>query len=249
MPAMNDNRLLAALPWAVLDHLKPDLKLVSLVLKQVLVDQGDRVDYAYFPTSGMGSLVVVLEDGESVEAASLGRTGMVGLPLVLGDGTSPFQVLIQIAGEGWRMPAEAFLRHQREHQSFHDLALRYAATTLAQTSRQAACNRCHTVQQRLGRWLLQARDLIGSNNFQITQEYIAIMLGVRRPTVSLEATRMQAAGFIRYRRGRISILDQVGLEQVACEDYRVIQADYDRLFGNDALPAPGGGMNTAPAPG
>jgi CRP-like cAMP-binding protein len=143
---------------------------------------------------------------------------------------SPFEVIIQIPGEGWQMPAEAFLRHQRENESFRDLLLRYAAATLAQTARQAACNRCHNVEQRLGRWLLQAHDLIGEDEFPLTQEFLAIMLGVRRPTVTVEAGRMQDAGLIRYRRGRITILDTSALERVSCEDYEAIQAEHERLL-------------------
>jgi CRP-like cAMP-binding protein len=229
--ALTENRLLAGLPPEVLQQLQPDVELVPLWFEQILVHQNDPVDHVYFPTSGMGSLVVRLQDGDGVEAASMGRTGMIGLPLVIGDGVSPFEVIIQISGEGWRISAAAFLRHYGQSPPLRDRVLRYAGATLAQTARQAACNRRHSVQQRLARWLLQARDLVRRNDLPLTQEFLAIMLGVRRPTVSIEAEHLQTAGLIRYRRGQVAILDAVGLEALACEDYRIIQAENDRLLG------------------
>ncbi len=229
-PEAIQNRLLAALPPEVRQLLHPDLEPLSLTLNQVLVAPGQPFPYVYFPTDGMCCLLVVMEDGRSAEVALVGSEGVVGLPLVLGREHSPHQVKCQLPNRGLRMVPDAFRRHVQASAALHELLLRYAGVQLTVSTRNTACTGLHTVEERLARWLLQARDRAGGDEFPLTHSFVAQMLAVRRATVSVIAETLQRRGLISYYRGRITILDAARLEAAACEDYRLIRDEYERLL-------------------
>jgi CRP-like cAMP-binding protein len=203
---------------------------VRLTSQDLLVPQGDPIDYVYFPERGMISLVVLMEDGRGVEAASVGFEGMAGAALALGEERSVYEITVQVEGEALRIPADGFRRLLNEDAALRDVALRYVQVQLLQASRAAACNRLHEVEERMARWLLQTHDWVWNDRFYLTQEFLAQMLGVRRATVTVAAGTLQRAGLIAYRRGEVTILDRPGLEDVACEDYGAVREAIDRLL-------------------
>jgi CRP-like cAMP-binding protein len=189
------------------------------------------MDYVYFPTTSIVSLVYTMEDGATVEMGLAGSDGVVGIALFLGGDTTPNRAVVQIAGGALRMPAQVLQEEFKRGSSLQLLLLRYTRALITQISQTAVCNRLHSVEQRLCRWLLLTHDRVKVNELQLTQEFIANMLGVRREGVTHAACHLQAAGLIQYARGRITILDRKGLEATVCECYRVVKQEFGRLLG------------------
>lgn len=225
------NKLLAAIPREEYDRLLPHLELVSLPVKQVLHEANEPIKYAYFLLSGAVSILSLMDDGEAIEAATVGNEGMIGVPLLLGTRQIPTQVLAQIPGDALRMKADVFIREVYWGCPLHTLLLRYTQTLMNQFAQTAACNRLHSVEERCCRWLLLTHDRMESDEFLLTHEFLSIMLGVRRASVSVVAAILQQAGFIRYRRGKITILNREGLESASCECYQALKQESDRLLG------------------
>lgn len=225
------NRLLAALNPAEFASLAHSLTHMDLELGQSLHRSGDRIEYVYFPETGFISALAMLSDGHPLEIGLIGAEGVAGVSVVLGATTSFSETMCQTGGAAWRMPAAdlkaAFVREP----NFRDLLLRYVELFHIQVAQTAACNGHHELGQRLARWLLGAHDRSGVAELSLTQDLIAVMLGVRRSTVSVAAAQLQKAGIIRYQHGRITIVDRTGLENAACECYEVVAGEYRRLFG------------------
>ena len=216
----NGNRLLAALPPDEYARIKPSLDAVSLKLKSVLHRAAEPIQHVYFPGGGFCSILTVLKDGGMVEVATIGREGMVGVSAVVDE---PATSTSMVQGEGaacYRMPAAAFRREMDRRGALHDLLTRYTQALVAFIMQSTACNAVHSVEQRLARWLLTARDRMASDEFPLTQEFAAMMLGAGRPTVTSVARTLQRAGLITYHRGHLTITDGRGLESASCECYR-----------------------------
>lgn len=224
------NRLLAALPTKEYERLLPYLENVSLPLKQVFYQPNEPIEYVYFLNHGVASLLTYMEDGAAVETATVGNEGMVGLPVFLETYTTPSQAIVQVPGNGVRMRADVFTTSVKQGSSLHRLMKRYTQALLSEVMYSAACNRLHSIEERCCRWLLMTRDRVESDEFPLTQEFLSQMLGVRRPSVSVVAGILQKAGLIRYSRGKITILDQEGLQDSSCECYKNIKREYDRLL-------------------
>jgi CRP-like cAMP-binding protein len=222
------NRILQALPEEDRDRLIRNMVPVSLPIKTVLFEPGEPIRAVYFPLGGVISLVTPLDDGAIVEVATVGNEGIVGVPLVPG-GSLAVRAISQVSGSSLRMEAGAFLSEVRRAGAFSDLFHQYLPALFGQIAQAAACNRLHTNEERLSRWLLMSHDRVGVDDFAITHEFLGQMLGSRRATVTLSAGILQAAGLIRYHRGHVSILDRDGLESVACECYRSIKRELDRV--------------------
>jgi CRP-like cAMP-binding protein len=234
MPA--ENLLLAELPAEVFARLLPDLEPVYLPLGKVIYEPGVEQKHVYFPTSGcIVSMLYVMEDGSSAEIAVVGDEGVVGIALFMGGDTTPSRALVQSAGEGLRLEARALQQEFARHSGLQILLLRYTQALITQMSQTAVCNRHHSLEQQLCRWLLLSQDRLPTNQLTMTQELIANMLGVRREGVTQAAGRLQTAGLIRYSRGRITIVDRTGLEALVCECYAVVRKEYARLL--PAIPA------------
>jgi CRP-like cAMP-binding protein len=223
------NRLLAALPPADLALLTPHLKDFPLEQGDVLQEQSDRIDQVYFPHEGMISMLAVMQQGEAIETATIGREGAVGSLAGLGPRRSHTRAVVQVAGTASRIPAGRFCKAADESQAIRDSIVRYGEMLLIQVQQTAACNALHDVEERLSRWLLQARDRVDGNIIRLTHEFLSQMLGVRRPTVTVVARMLQDAGLIRYHRGHIEIVDRSGLEARACECYAVIRQQIDKI--------------------
>lgn len=208
----------------------PNLEVVSLAFQQILYESNQAIEYVYFPNNGIISLVTITEDGGTVEAATVGNEGMVGISILLGADKIPVQAISQMAGDALRMRTEVFKREITPTSPLYGLLLRYTQVLISQLSQTVACNRLHSVEERCCRWLLLCQDRVRSNQFALTQETLAQMLGVRRASVSVVAAILQKAGLIRYSRGKITILDRAGLETASCECYRVVKAEFDRLL-------------------
>jgi len=221
-PTDNPNRLLAALPSADYTRILPSLNVVSLKLKDILHKPGEPIRDVYFPGGGFCSMLTVLEDGKMVEIATVGREGMVGVSAVL-DGAPPTSAaMVQGATDiCYRMKVDAFRREIDRRGAFHELVAHYAQALFGFVAQSTACNAIHSVEQRLARWLLMAQDRMGSDEFPLTQEFAAMMLGASRPTVTVVAGTLQKAGLIKYRHGRVIIVDREHLEAASCECYRV----------------------------
>jgi CRP-like cAMP-binding protein len=225
------NRLLAALPPETLARLLPRMRPVSLALRGSLMVPDTEVTAVHFVESGFVSLVTSLEDGTQAEVGLIGNEGMVGLPLVTGVDTAFVEAFVQSEGSALRMEARPFRAAMEEEPALRNLLLRYLEAMTAQISQTAACNGRHDLEQRLARWLLMAHDRSGSDEIQITQEFLALMLCVYRPSVSVVASTLQRAGMIRYGRGHISIVDRGALEMTACDCYRAVKVRFERLLG------------------
>jgi CRP-like cAMP-binding protein len=223
------NRLLAALPLADLALLTPDLKEVHLAQGIVLQEQGDRIDDVYFPNEGIVSLLAVMQQGEAIETATIGREGAVGSLAGLGPRRSHTRAVVQVAGTASKISAARFCKAAAHSAAIRDSIVRYGEMLLIQVQQTAACNALHDVEERLSRWLLQARDRVDGNTIRLTHEFLSQMLGVRRPTVTVVARMLQDAGLIRYHRGHIEIVDRRGLEARACECYAVIRQQIDKV--------------------
>jgi CRP-like cAMP-binding protein len=202
---------------------------VSLDIKTVLFEPGQEIDAVYFPLDGVISLVTPLEDGAIVEVATVGNEGIVGVPLVRG-GSLAVRAISQVAGPALRIDAEPFLAELARRGALYDVVQSYIQALFGQIAQAAACNRLHSNEERLSRWLLMSHDRVGVDEFAITHEFLGQMLGSRRATVTLSAGILQAAGLIRYQRGHVTIIDRAGLEGVSCECYAVIKQELDRVI-------------------
>jgi CRP-like cAMP-binding protein len=225
-----ENRLLAALSEDHYQHLLPHLEPVSLALRQVLHEPGEPLEYVYFPTQGMVSLVSIMKEGAMVETGLIGKEGMVGLSVVLGGGSIASQAVVQVEGSALRMRSQRLKQECDRIPQLQQLLLCYMQALFTQVSQIAACNCLHNLEERFARWLLLVRDCVDSGTFMMTQEYIAQMLGVRRSGVTVAAGILQKAGIISYHRGEITILSQVELEAASCECYAMIKSEFDRLL-------------------
>lgn len=224
------NRLLAALPSADYSRLLPDLELIPMPLGWAVYEAGGTLGYVYFPTTSIVSLLYVMEDGASAEIAVTGFDGLVGIALFMGGESTPSRAVVQSAGFGYRLRAPVLKREFNLGGELHHLALRYTQALITQMAQTAVCNRHHTLEQQLCRWLLLSLDRLSSSELNMTQELIANMLGVRREGVTEAAGVLQRAGLIQYSRGHISVLDRPKLEQRVCECYAVVKREMDRLL-------------------
>jgi len=224
------NHIIAALPAADYARLLPDLELIPMPLGWVVYESQCRMGYIYFPTTSIVSLLYVMESGASAEIAIAGNEGLVGISLFMGGESTPGRAIVQSAGEGYRLKANILKREFALSGELQHLALRYTQALLTQMAQTAVCNRHHSVDQQLCRWLLLSLDRLPGNELRMTQELIANMLGVRREGVTEAAGQLQAAGLIHYSRGRITILDRTGLERRVCECYSVVKKEFDRLL-------------------
>lgn len=225
------NRLLGLLPDVDRERLLPAMERVTGKLGDLVFERNEPVAFVDFPLGAVISIVVMMEDGAVVEAGTVGNEGMCGLPLVLGAQRSPSRAFYQVPGEALRMSARAFKEELARGGAFRDIMERYAQCFLIQVSQSAGCNRVHPVEQRLSRWILMSHDRVGRDELLLTQEIMSQMLGVRRASVSVVAAMLQKAGFIRYSRGVVTVLDRAGLEASACECYGVVRAEEERLLG------------------
>ena len=229
-PATIPNHLLAALPGEVCGRLIPALEPVALALGDVVYEPDSLMAHIYFPTTAVVSLLYTMEDGATAEMGLVGNEGAVGIALFMGGDTTPNRAVAQVAGSAFRMTARAMLKEFQRGGPFQLALLRYTQALITQISQTAVCNRLHPIEKRLCRWLLMTRDRVPSDELLMTQEFIAHMLGVRREGVAAAAHHLQEAGLIRYARGHITVLDRRGLETTACECYRVVKAELNRLL-------------------
>lgn len=233
MPSPNDphqNHLLDALLDADYDRIFPHLELINMPLGEALCESGEILKYVYFPTTAIVSLLYVMENGASAEIAVVGSEGIFGISILLGGDTTPSRAVVQSAGYGYRMKAQ-LLKNEFNHAGpLQRLLLRYTQALITQMAQTAACNRHHSVEQQLCRWLLLSIDRLPGNELHMTQELIANMLGVRREGVTEAAGKLHRAGLIDYTRGQILVLDRPGLEKRACECYQVVKTESDRLL-------------------
>ena len=224
------NHLLAALTEAELEALLPHMTLVGLPLGSVLYDPGSRMDELYFPISGVVSLIHTLKDGSTTELAVVGNDGCLGISLLLGGDTTPSEAIVQIEGYAYGISASIVVAEFRNCRGTARVLLRYIQSLMTQMMQTAVCNRHHTVEQQLCRWLLLSLDRVSGNTVRMTQQLISDMLGVRRSGITLAARKLQAAGVIHYTRGQITVPDRATLEAHACECYGVVREETDRLF-------------------
>jgi CRP-like cAMP-binding protein len=224
------NRILGGLEPEEYELVVPHLRKVSLESGRVLYMPDQKIEHIYFPISGLISLLATLEGGASVEAGVVGNEGVVGISAVLGVDLASSEALVQVAGESFQMKAAALWPIIRNGGPFHDILLRYTHTIFTQVAQTAACNRAHSLNERLARWLLLTHDRVGSDRFEMTHEFLARMLGTRRAGVSVAASALRDAGAIDYTRGSVTIVDRLGLENASCECYRVVKSEFDRVF-------------------
>jgi CRP-like cAMP-binding protein len=228
-PDPKHNHLLSALPEAEWNRWLPQLEAIEMPLGQVLYESGSTLSHVYFPTTAIVSLLYVMENGASAEIAVVGNEGVIGIALFMGGESTPSRAVVQSAGQGFRLPAQTIKTEFKRAPVLH-LLLRYTQALITQMAQTAVCNRHHSLDQQLCRWLLLSLDRLPGNELVMTQELIANMLGVRREGVTEGALRLQEAGLIRYARGRITVLDREGLQKRTCECYRVVKKEYDRLL-------------------
>jgi CRP-like cAMP-binding protein len=226
----NQNHLLAALLDAEFDRLAPHLELIPMRLGDVLYESGGKLSYVYFPTSSIVSLHYLLENGGSSEIAGVGNEGVLGISLFMGGNTTPSRAVVQTGGHGYRLPSPVLMEEFNRAGPVMRLLLRYTQALLTQMSQTAVCNRHHTVEQQLCRFLLLTLDRLPTNELTMTQELIASILGVRREGVTEAAGRLQSYGLISYRRGHITVIDRAGLENDVCECYAVVKKEFARLL-------------------
>ena len=225
-----DNHLLSVLPEVEWMRIAPHLVPVDMPLGQVVYESGDRLDHVYFPTTAIVSLLYVMEDGASAEIAIVGNEGLIGIALFMGGETTPSRAVVQSAGHAYRLDARILKDEFRRAGPVQRLLLRYTQALITQMAQTAVCNRHHSIDQQLCRWLLLSIDRLPSNELKMTQELIANMLGVRRPGVTEAAMKLQDAGLIRYSYGHIEVLNRPGLEKRVCECYGVVKREFDRLL-------------------
>ena len=233
----NQNHLLAALSAADFETLAPHLELVPMPLGQMLFEPGSQMRHAYFPTTSIVSLHYVTESGASAETAGVGNEGVVGVSLFMGGESTSSSAVVQTAGQAWRLDRHTLKTEFSCGGALQHLLLRYTQALMTQMAQTAVCNRHHSVEQQLCRWLLLTLDRLPDRELVMTQELVASMLGVRRESVTDAAGHLQAQGYIRYRRGHISVLDRAGLASSVCECYGVVKKELDRLL-SDVAPLP-----------
>ena len=246
----NQNHLLAALPMAEFDRISENLQLVPMLLGQMIYGPDEQLKHGYFPTTSIVSLHYVIESGASVEVAGVGNEGVVGISLFMGGNTTPSSAVVQTAGHAYRLDRRLLKEEfDRSGPMFH-LLLRYTQALMTQMTQTAVCNRHHSVEQQLCRWLLGTLDRIPSGQLVMTQELVAKMLGVRREGITEAARKLQQAGIIQYRRGHISVIERSGLESLACECYAVVKKEWARLLSDvrhrPDMPAVFGNAATSP---
>lgn len=229
-PSRQQNHLLAALPSPIQDRLWPYLEVVEMPLGKVLYESGDSMRHVYFPTDSIVSLLYVMESGASAEIAVVGNEGMVGISLFMGGESTPSRAVVQSAGHAYQLLGQRLKDEFNHHTELQHLLLRYTQALITQMSQTAVCNRHHSVDQQLCRWLLLSLDRLHSNRLVMTQELIANMLGVRREGVTESAGRLQKLGVIEYSRGQITVVDRPRLEALSCECYAVVKRETDRLL-------------------
>jgi len=222
--------LLDALPINDFERIEPHLELIPMKLGDVLYEPGAKLKYVYFPTTSIVSLLYVMKDGASAEIAIVGNEGILGISLFMGGETTPSRAVVQSAGFGFRLKSQLLKNEFGRFGATLHLLLRYTQALITQMSQTAVCNRHHSVDQQLCRWLLLSLDRLASNELTMTQELIANMLGVRREGVTEAAGKLQDAGLIQYRRGKITVIDRPGLEARSCECYEVVKTEFDRLL-------------------
>jgi CRP-like cAMP-binding protein len=231
----NQNHLLAGLPTAEFDHIAPHLELIAMPLGEILYESCDQLKYVYFPTTAIVSLHYVTENGATSEIAGVGNEGVLGISLFMGGNATPGRAIVSTGGYGYRLKARVLMEEYnrvggRRAGVMQHLLLRYTQALITQISQTAVCNRHHSVEQQLCRWLLLTLDHMPSNELTMTQELSASMIGVRREGITEAAGHLKQAGFIRYRRGHITVIDRSGLESRVCECYAVVKNEFDRLF-------------------
>jgi len=226
----NQNRLLAALPAEELERLAPRLELVPLLLGEMLYEPGEQLEHAFFPVSAIVSLHYVMATGASAAVAGVGNEGVVGVALFMGGESTPSSAVVQTAGHAYRLERRLLKQEFDRCGALQRLLLRYTQALMAQMSQTAVCNRHHSVEQQLCRWLLVTLDRVPSGRIVMTQELVAGMLGVRREGITEAAGRLQHAGIIRYRRGHLAVLERAGLETRVCECYAVVKNEFSRLL-------------------
>ena len=224
------NRILGSLPRASLERMLPDLELRPLAMRQVVQPRRQRLKEVIFPVVGVASMISMGDSGDSVEVATIGCEGMVGLPLFLGGESAAVEVFIQVPGEGMHLPAAAFQRHVEREPALKRALLLYTQALLTQVAQCSACNCHHPVVERCARWMLQTHDRVRGDEFPLTHDFLGLMLGVRRASVTDTAGVLQKRKLIRYQRGLVTVLDRKGLEKAACECYRLITREFERLL-------------------
>lgn len=226
------NRLLGLLSPKDYTRLRPHLERIPLDYRQSLYRANKPIEFVYFIETGVGSLVNTMANGQAAEVGTIGNEGLVGLPFILGDDRAPTSVYVQVPGGGLKMSAPLFKRELSRSPSMQSVMLRYGHALFNQVAQSAACNHFHTIEQRCCRWLLMTHDRMHSHEFLLTQEFLAMMLGVQRTGVTRAAGALQHAGLITYKRGNVTILDRRGLRQLSCECYAVAKKEFDRLLGD-----------------
>jgi len=225
----NENALLKALPEATKKRLFPQLKIIKLPLGKVIYEAGQNLENVYFPIDSIVSLLNVLEDGASAEISVVGNEGLVGIAVFMGGESTPNRAIVQSAGRAYKLSASVLFDEFNDNQSLRELLLRYTQALMVQMAQTAICNRHHSIDQQLCRWLLLSLDRLASNNLTMTQELIANMLGVRREGVTEAAGKLQKLGVINYKRGQITVTNRQKLETLCCECYAVVKTETDRL--------------------
>ena len=225
------NHLLASLTDAEAAVLSPWLEPIELARGEILARPGQAIEHAYFPLSGMVSVVALMSEGLGAEVATVGNEGMIGLPIFLGADSSPFHLMAQLSGDGLRIPAGRLEVLLADHARLAGLLRTYAQAFFVQTGQNAACNGLHSVSKRGARWLLATHDRAQSDSFYLTQDFLAFMLGVARQSVGIAVQELQSQGLIEYRRGDMHVLDRPGLEAASCECYSIVRAEFSRLLG------------------
>jgi CRP-like cAMP-binding protein len=235
MPDRRTNRLLSLLPDDEYERLRPHLSHVIFDYRKSLYEASRPIDHVYFPIDGVASLVITIANGASAEVGTIGSEGLVGLPICLGDRNAPSSVYVQVPGTALSMDARLFRGKLDRSPALNLIMLRYAHAFFNQVAQSAACAHLHKVEQRCCRWLLMTRDRMPSRDFLLTHEFLGMMLGVRRTTVTDVMGALQKAGLVRYRRGHVTILDHEALRQRACECYEISKLEFDRLLGDTAV--------------
>jgi CRP-like cAMP-binding protein len=233
------SRLLDLLPRTDFERLRPHLESVTLKYRQSLYRANKPIGFVYFIETGVGSLVNTMANGDAAEVGTIGNEGIVGLPVILDDERTPTSVYVQVPGSGLRMKASQFKRELARSASLRTVMHRYVHAFFNQVAQSAACNQFHSLEQRCSRWLLMTHDRMGSDTFLLTQEFLAMMLGVQRTGVSAAAGSLQRAGLISYKRGNVAIIDRRGLERRSCECYGISKREFDRLLGDKPRRAAG----------
>jgi CRP-like cAMP-binding protein len=227
------NYLLSALPEDIFERISPHLELIPMPLGQVLYESGGQLQHVYFPTTAILSMHYIMESGASAEIAGVGNEGVLGISLFMGGNTTPSRATVQTAGSGYRLKGKLMLEEFNRAGPMMRLLLRYTQALMTQMAQTAVCNRHHSVEQQLCRWLLLTLDRLPTNELTMTQELIAGMLGVRRESITETAVMLQRAGLISYRRGHITVIDRAGLETRSCECYNVVKKEFHRLLNGE----------------